>query len=92
MNIVEANGILKFCIQVVQGKAILAPYNVILSFLLSCKKKLEEEGYLSHAELLDYWIHRFEQNKGFLKSKKALQPPSAVDRERARRASGGSQL
>ena len=77
MNIVEANGILKFCIRVVQGKAILAPYNVILSFLLSCKKKLEEEGYLSHAELLDYWIHRFQANKGFLKT---LQPPSAVDR------------
>ena len=81
MNIVEANGILKFCIRVVQGKAILAPYNVILNFLLSCKKKLEEEGYLSHAELLDYWIHRFQANKGFLRDKKALQPPSAVDRE-----------
>jgi len=82
MNIVEANGILKFCIRVVQGKAILAPYNVILSFLLSCKKKLEEEGYLSHAELLDYWIHRFQANKGFLKT---LQPPKAVDREQSSR-------
>ena len=89
MNVVDATCILKFCIRVIHGEAVLAPYNVILSFLLSCKKKLEEEGYLSHAELLDYWIHRFQANKGFLKT---LQSPSATDRELASSRGGRNEF
>ena len=90
MNKCEADRILRFCLKVINGEAVLAPYGTVLSFLISCKQKLEENCYFTHAEILEIWIHRFEQNKGFLKSKKALQPPKAVDRELASSRGGRS--
>ena len=78
-NKCEADRILKFCIRTIKGEAVLAPYSVVLSFLVSCKKRLDEEGYLTHSKILEHWIHRFQKEKGFLR-KKTLQPPSAVDR------------
>ena len=83
MDKCEADRILKFCIRTIKGEAVLAPYGIVLSFLISCKQKLEENCYFTHARILEIWIHRFEQNKGFLRDKKALQPPKAVDRELA---------
>jgi len=80
MNKCEADSILKFCLKVINGEAVLAPYGTILSFLISCKQKLEENCYFTHAEILEIWIRRFERNKGFLK---ALQSPKATDCERS---------
>ena len=80
MDKCEADRILRFCIQVIKGEAVLAPHGTVLSFLISCKQKLEENCYFTHAEILEIWIHRFERNKGFLK---ALQSPKATDCERS---------
>ena len=91
MNKCEADSILKFCIQVVRGEAILAPYSVILSFLISCREKLLENCYFTHAEILEIWIRRFKKHGGFLKGEKTLQSPKATDRELAS-SRGGSQL
>jgi len=78
MNKCDADRILRFCIRVINGEAVLAPYNVILSFLIGSCKRLEQEGYVGHAKILEHWIHRFQSKRGFLKT---LQPPKAVDRE-----------
>jgi hypothetical protein len=67
----RATEILRFGIKTVQGKTVKSNFNTTLSILIGLKEELENNGFWWQARTLNYWIHRFQGNRGFLQTREA---------------------
>jgi len=58
----KSNDILKYAIQLCQGRGFNCPFkNTYFTLILSLKHELEEMGAIWQIKTLNYWIHRFER-------------------------------
>jgi hypothetical protein len=78
MNKNEANDLLRFCIKIIRGEVLRAPFSVVLGILIENKEDLVGEGFWWQSRILDYWIHRFQGEKGFLRATESPDPTCRI--------------
>jgi len=65
----RANDLLRLGIHIIQGKVYSSYYESTLQDLLLIKEELEGMGAIWQAKILNYWIHRFQKQRNFLRPK-----------------------
>lgn len=63
----RANDLLRFGIKIIQGKIYSSYYESTLQHLLLIKEELEDLGAYWQSRTLNFWIHRFQAQGGFLR-------------------------